>query len=417
MSDKDQFTFDDDDDFPETDLDDQDEPQGSALNDDDDFPGSDPDDVDESQGFEMGDDDDFPETDLTAAFADGEHTADGPVPDEPVLKVKSGGNSRTRTLLVVLLLVVAGGAGAYYFMDLGGTTPSVPTVPVPAQTGTRSIALPPQPAQAPAAQETAESAAKPASVTVPPPPLPAESKAQTAPAESPAAAVSQAVAPVTRPEEQPIAEKPAAEAVKQPATQVAVPAQQPQAAAAKPAPEPAPVKQMSAALTVTQAIEPTKPDKVPMQVAGGAYALDAGSYLMESNRDSLVAKIKQLGYEPLVTPINATLDMTRLRLGTFGKDEVQEALDFARSIEPGSYSTPAGDRYVIYAGTFLKSHNINKLSQRFLAEGIKVYPEPVQVVRTLSRIRFGSFATKEDAATAAQEAGEVGLKAVVVQSK
>ncbi len=160
-----------------------------------------------------------------------------------------------------------------------------------------------------------------------------------------------------------------------------------------------------------KASEPAK------QVAGGVFALDAGSYLFESSRESLVEKIKKLGYEPLITPVDATLDMTRLRLGTFGKDEVKEALAFARSIEPGAYSAPAGDGYVVYAGTFLKSRNIEKLSQRFLEEGIKTHAEPVQVVRTLSRIRFGSFATKEDATAAVQEVAEVGIKAVVITSK
>ncbi len=59
----------------------------------------------------------------------------------------------------------------------------------------------------------------------------------------------------------------------------------------------------------------------------------------------------------------------------------------------------------------------HQLSQRFLEEGIKVHAEPVQVVRTLSRIRFGSFATKEDATTAVQEVAKVGIKAVVITSK
>jgi cell division septation protein DedD len=109
--------------------------------------------------------------------------------------------------------------------------------------------------------------------------------------------------------------------------------------------------------------------------------------------------------------------MTRLSLGTYDKDEVQGALDFARSIEPGSYSAPAGDRYVIYAGTFQKLSNVKKLSQRFHDEGVKAYTEPVKVTRTLSRIRFGRFATKEDAASAAQKAAEVGLSAAVVKYK
>jgi cell division septation protein DedD len=145
--------------------------------------------------------------------------------------------------------------------------------------------------------------------------------------------------------------------------------------------------------------------------------LDAGSYLLESNRKALVEKIKQLGYEPLITPLDATLNMTRLRLGTFSKDEVHEALAFARKIEPGSYSTPAGEGYVIYAGTFLKKDNVNKLSQRFSEEGIKVYPEPVQVVRTLSRIRFGRFATREDAMAVSREVNAAGVKADVVKAK
>jgi cell division septation protein DedD len=156
---------------------------------------------------------------------------------------------------------------------------------------------------------------------------------------------------------------------------------------------------------------------VPAQVAGGAFTLDAGSYLFESNRDALVAKINNLGYKSLVTPVDAKLDMTRLRLGTYRKEDVRKALDFARSIEPGAYSAPAGDGFVIYAGTFLKKRTVDNLTKRFLDEGVKVYPEPVQVVRTLSRIRFGSFATREDAMVAVNAAGKAGVKAVVVKAK
>jgi cell division septation protein DedD len=145
--------------------------------------------------------------------------------------------------------------------------------------------------------------------------------------------------------------------------------------------------------------------------------LDAGSYLLEANRKALVEKIRQLGYEPVVTPLDATLNMTRVRLGTFSREEVQEALSLARSIEPSSYSTPAGDGYVIYAGTFLKRENVDKLSKRFAKEGIKVHAEPVQVVRTLSRIRFGQFATREDALARARELDAAGVEAQVVSAK
>ncbi len=357
------------------------------------FSGNKQDDQDESQGLGLNYDDDFPETDLSAAFAEGEQVADESAFGEQEQKVEGGGNSRTRVLLMVLLLVIASGAGAYYFMGLGGTTPPVPTVPVPAQKTTKSVALPSKPAKKIVAPAKAEPAAKPVTVAVPPPP--AKPVAKVAQTKQPVAVAKKEAPPVA---------KPAAKVVKEEAapTPVAVPA--PQKATVSMSPAPAPVAS-------TKIAEP------PNQVIAGVFALDAGSYLLESNRDALVAKIKKLGYKPLVTPVDATLDMTRLRLGTFGKDEVQEALDFARTIEPGAYSAPAGEGYVVYAGTFLKSGNVDRLTQSFLKEGIKVHPEPVQVVRTLNRIRFGSFATKEDATAAARELGQSGLKATVVKFK
>ncbi len=349
--------------------------------------------------FTFDDNDDFPEADLSSAFSDGEFEADNPAPDaqeEPEPKAEqhgkrakkaesssSSGGSKSRILLIVLLLVVAGGAGAYYFMGLGGTTPVAPTVPAPAQRAQKTVALPPQPAKDPAAAPVkAEPVAKPVSVAVPPPPPPAQPAASMAdPAQTPMQADQRVV------QEKAADNKPA-----------------PQAAAAEvvPAPEPVPA---------------SEPTAVPTQVAGGTFSLDAGSYLLETNRDSLVKKIEKLGYKSLVTPVDAKLDMTRLRLGTYSKEEVQKALDFARSIEPGAYSAPAGDGYVIYAGTFLGKGTVDKLTKRYLAEGLKVHPEPVQVVRTLSRIRFGSFAAREEAMAAADAAAKVGVQAVVVSVK
>jgi cell division septation protein DedD len=381
--------------------------------------------------FTFDDNDDFPEADLSSAFSDGEFEADNPAPGvqeepEPVERQQSrdtdkssgSGSSRTRILLVVLLLVVAGGAGAYYFMDLGGTAPVVPTVPVPAQKAQKSVALPPQPAQVPPAK--VQPAAKPVSVAVPPPP---PTQPATRPvAEEPSQPAPEQQVAVSKPEPAPVAkpvETPAQEASAKPAVQMAAPAPKPAVqpvAQAKPEATVKPAQQTAEAMVAPTPKPMPTPEQTaaPKQVAGGGFALDAGSYLFESNRDSLITRIKKLGYKPLVTPVDAKLDMTRLRLGTYRKEEVQKALEFARSIEPGAYTAPAGDGYVIYAGTFLRQGTVDKLTKRFLAEGVKVYPEPVQVVRTLSRIRFGSFATRADATAAVNAAGKAGVKAVVV---
>jgi len=384
--------------------------------------------------FTFDDNDDFPEADLSSAFSDGEFEADTPAPGvqeelEPVERQQSrdtdkpsgSGSSRTRILLVVLLLVVAGGAGAYYFMDLGGTAPVVPTVPVPAQKAQKSVALPPQPAQVPPAK--VQPAAKPVSVAVPPPP-PTQPATRPVVEEPSQPAPEQQVA-VSKPEPAPVAkpaETPAQEASAKPAVQMAAPAPKPQQAVqpvaqAKPEATVNPAQQTAEAMVAPTPKPMPTPEQTaaPKPVAGGDFVLDAGSYLFESNRDSLITRIKKLGYEPLVTPVDATLNMTRLRIGTYRKQEVKNALDFARSIESGEYSVaPAGDGYVIYAGPFLRKDTVDKLTKRFKAEGLKVHPEPVQVVRTLSRIRFGSFATRADATAAVNAAGKAGVKAVVV---
>lgn len=394
MADKNQFTFDDDD-FPTTD------PGPRKASPEPDF-----------------NDDDFAETDLSAAFAEGEHSAEIPA---PAVKAKGGGHSRSRILLLILLLVVIVGAGAYYFMDLGGTTPSVPTVSAPAQTTAKSVALPPQPPTTPA-QPPAESATMPVTVAVPPPP-----PAAAAAGEAPPAATEMPATQVTQPAEPMVASPPAGTLpASQPAPRGSGPAATDDPAATSAAEtvskapagqaqaQPVPAPPTAASPPVAAAVAKSAPAK---PVPGGTYVLDAGSYLLEGNRDVLVAQIRKLGFEPLITPVDATLQMTRLRLGTFDQDEVVKALLFAQSIEPGSYSVPAGDRFVIYAGTFLQPESVARLSQRFLAEGIKVHPEPVQVVRTLSRIRFGSYMTEETAAAAAREVGLAGLQVAVVKSR
>jgi cell division septation protein DedD len=305
-------------------------------------------------------------------------------------------------------------------MGLGGTTPSVPTVQAPAK---KTVSLPAKPAKKPPAATKTEPA-KPVSVAVPPPPPPQKASGKSA--EKPASK------PAPAPQQQAKVEKaPARSAAQSPAKKTVVaaapkpaPAQVTKQAEVKP-PQPKTAESKTVKAASAPAIKAEKPVAqkqpkpviAPQQVADGAYALDAGSYLFETNRNALIDKIKKLGYEPLVTPVDATLDMTRLRIGTFNKDDVKEALDFARTIESGSYSAPAGDQYVIYAGTFLSKGNIAKLTESFNDQGIKVYPEPVQVVRTLSRIRFGSFATEKDASSAAALAEKNGVKAVVVKSK
>jgi hypothetical protein len=450
MSDKDQFTFEDEDDNLESSVTKKDEPQGpdegggeNFFDTEEDLPGNSlgeqadteksdkgseefffdiSDETSESElevqpelepardyeGSVSGGEDLFGDN-LNAGFPEHEEKIDDPVDFAPEPQEKSSG-SRNRTLLMLLLLVIVVAGGAYYFMGLGSSTPSVPTVKMPVETPAKAVAVPPPSAKVPAKKGTQE---QENSVTVAVPP--------TAPAVVKTEAKS---APVETSKQEPT--KPVSTSI---SVSPRVPGLDPVPVQSAPVVKEKAPKAPSAKPAETKTVNATKPVKAgktvavsksvvaPKQVADGAYALDAGSYLLESNRKTLVAKIENLGYQPFVTPVDATIDMTRLRLGTHRKEDVQASLAFARAIEPGSYSVPAGDGYVIYAGTFLKTNNLETIKKRFLAEGLQVKSEPVQVVRTLSRVRFGSFASKEDAEDAASAVAKAGVKATIVKAK
>lgn len=333
--------------------------------------------------------------------------------DEQLEPSRSGTeSSKTRVLLIVLLFAVIG-AGAYYYIGMDTSSPSVPTAPEPIKQTQKAVSLPP-----PSAVNSAS--------TPPPRVEPGKPQAASTVMPSPKASgqprqtQSEAVTSSPPASEDKVADAPKQEMANQSEQQSIEKSSVP----SKPSTEMkqtqgAPQQKPQEQQVETQAVSSEKPTTLasvaPQQVAGPSYTLDAGSFLFESNRDALIAKIKDLGYDPVVTPVDANLNMTRLRLGTYRKDEVKEALEIARSIEPGSYSAPAGDGYVIYAGTFLKKDTVNTLKSRFSAKGINVHAEPVQVVRTLNRIRFGEFGTKTEAQDAADKIKKSGVKTEVVK--
>lgn len=177
--------------------------------------------------FKFDDDDTFPETDLSGAFAEGEQSA----PEEPEypMTIKKSGGSRSRLLLLVLLLVVAAGGGYYFLMMEDDEPPAPPVVaaprPAPAPAPVAAPAPPPAQPAAPAASPAPPAPAggqgqvtvappppppttAPGAVAVPPPPKPAEPVAVTPPP-APAKPVA-AAAPAPAKVEAKVEAKPAA---------------------------------------------------------------------------------------------------------------------------------------------------------------------------------------------------------------
>ncbi|MCK4536896.1 MAG: SPOR domain-containing protein [Desulfuromonadales bacterium] len=347
----------------------------------------------EKDEFTFDDNDDFPETDLSGAFADAEQEAlglsDDPEPPDapetpgafsetgemmeeppPPRKSKGGGPSKSRTLLLVLLLVIVAAAGAYYFMGLGGMT-SEP--PVPPQKSQQVVAVPPpQPTKAPVVVPVQPVPQKPATT----PAADTDAKAVASPDKTEAAAAAK-VDPVASKEQEEKQEE----------------QKQPQAVAA--------------------AAVPAKPEPAPA-VSTGTYVLDAGAFLFASQREELKKKISALGYKPVVSQVQASVRLIRLRVGSFSKDQLAAALDDVRKIAPGAFSLARDGQHVVYAGSFADQHNVQRLRKRFLEKGITVVEEPVKVDRNLSRIQFGVFADDASAEAAARQAEQAGIPVRVV---
>jgi hypothetical protein len=367
----------------------------------------------EKDEFTFDDNDDFPETDLSGAFADAEQEApelssapeftdESETPaafdesDELMAeevapaKTKGGGGSKNRTLLLALLLVVVA-AAAYYFMGFGGGTSEAPAPPPKSK---QVVAVPPpQPVKAPVAP------AKPA----PSQPAVVE-KADKQPEQVPAAVEADAkaaakVEPVA-PEKEAAATAaaPAAEEDEQPATEPVV---------EKPAPQ---EKQPQAQAVEKEAM----PAPAAPAVSTGTYVLDAGAFLFASQRDELKKKITALGYKPVVTQVRASVRLLRLRVGSFSKEQLPAALEDVRKIAPGAFSLARDGKHTIYAGSFVDQSNIQRLCKRFLEKGIELVEEPVMVDRDLSRLQFGEFVDDASAEAAAKQAEQAGIPVRVV---
>src|SRR6185369_7215379 len=175
--------------------------------------------------------------------------------------------------------------------------------------------------------------------------------------------------------------------------------------------KPAAVSEEPAKNTPTPAFAPQR------QVSGGEFVLESMTCRLASDCNAMTAKIRRLGYEPILTSVDATMHMLRLRLGPFAGKKLKQTLALARTIEPGSYSVPVGGSYVIQAGAYLMQEYLDRQVSRFEAKGIKVHLEPVKVAKTLHLIRFGSFAIRTEAEAAARTAAAGGVQVEVVRTR
>lgn len=300
--------------------------------------------------------------------------------EEESEKIKKKGGSSRRLLLLLLLLVVIAAAG-YYFMlmpqDDGG--PAAPPKAIVKITKKPMTMPAKQPVNKPAPARDQMSDDKPAE----------DASGKPMPAKMPASAAKPAESP-----------SPAPMPAKMPEESASVPA------TAKPVTEPGKVFETS---ETTSSAQP--------QVAGGAYTLSAGAFLLDSSVKSVSKKIRALGYEPMTSPVQRKVSMTRLKIGTYPLAEAEAKKAELKTIAPGVFGIRNGNMETLYAGSYLVLDKARRYADKLYNKGIKLEEEPVQVEKTLQRITFGSFADAAAAGAAARQAAAKGVEAKVVKNK
>ncbi|MDX9709255.1 MAG: SPOR domain-containing protein [Trichloromonas sp.] len=184
-----------------------------------------------------------------------------------------------------------------------------------------------------------------------------------------------------------------------------VPAKSPSPAPAKPAPEKIVLKKPA-------------PASAPASTAavGGPYLIQAGAYGETTNRDRAMAKIKALGYEAQVTPLNRTLPVTRLLIGVYPPETARAKAKELEPMVPKNFTLPRGEGLALYAGSYTDSNKAQAAVQALAARGVTVTEERAEVETTLWRVSFGGFADKAQAEKVAVQARAAGLEARVLRN-
>jgi len=169
---------------------------------------------------------------------------------------------------------------------------------------------------------------------------------------------------------------------------------------------PAPAKEAApAAPVVTQA------------APAGQYTLRSGAYLLQSSIASAEKVVRKLGYEPVWTPVEREVAMTRLKVGSYDPAAAAAKVAELATVVPDAFILTRDGQATVYAGSYLILDKGRRFADQLYRQGIRVEEEPAMVRETLQQLTFGEFADRQAADAALARAKAAGLAATVVKGR
>jgi len=181
-------------------------------------------------------------------------------------------------------------------------------------------------------------------------------------------------------------------------------------------------EKMEPALAVSVTEESALPEKeetaivspvVDSEVVRPNFVLQAGAFQLLSNAQTIVEKISELGFEARIKQIDVSLDVTRLHVGRFHKEEAYSVLEKLKTDVESPFILSEEEYYTVYAGSYHQAGTVEEEAERLHERGYAVFEEKVTVPVPLHTVSFGSFATRDEAENMAEKATQSGFDVYV----
>ncbi|NIQ96275.1 MAG: hypothetical protein GWN87_20310, partial [Desulfuromonadales bacterium] len=152
-------------------------------------------------------------------------------------------------------------------------------------------------------------------------------------------------------------------------------------------------------------------------VVSGRFVLQAGAYLMEENLEAVSRTVERLGYRPRLDQGTKTVEMTRLKVGTYDERSARKKLQEVRRLAPDAFTLGEDGRVGVYAGSYYNLDRARVFADRLYSQGVRVEEEDVVVELPITIVRFGAFEDRSEAENVARRARDNGLEIAVVEKR
>lgn len=305
---------------------------------------------------------------------------DSPSPTKKRARKK---RSMKNVLYPVLLLTALGAAAFFYFSNQQTEEPAPAEAPV--ASSTKILPLP--------VKKTSESAAPEIVKENTPVPEASAPAAPAVPKDTPRL-VEALPAPVSPPVPAPVEEP----------RKLEVPAES-GVSAKKPEPQP-----VGAAKTGTSKPQPSA------DTQGGDFVIRAGVMVQPESIKAASAKIKKLGFDPVLIPMKKTLTVLRLKVGEYSRVDAEAKIRELYVVAPDAFTLKGSDgKVIVYAASHVNKEMSQAKAHALESVGVPVEEEEATRSLDMTLVQFGSFSNITSAEKFAAEARAMGLEAAVTK--